>query len=573
MQTYESVRYFLYARKSSDSEDRQMASIPDQIEVMTQLAKQRGITITDIITESKSAKQPGRPAFNDMMNRIKCGEADGLLCWKLNRLARNPIDAGEVSWLLQRSVIKHIQTHGQDYKPTDNVLMMQVEFGIANEYVKNLSADVIRGLSMKAKRGWYPNNKVALGYIHNAGYKLGEPEIIPDPKKYDLVKHLWELMLSGQWSIRELQKEAYRIGLVNSMGKPLSKSVFYRMFNSQFYAGYFDWNHGEEGVIRHKGKHKRMITLEEYERVQILLGKRGNRIRGSQKYEFRYRGPFSCGECGGHITAEHKFQVICTRCKKKFSAKTESNCPVCQTNISEMINPSVVDKTYYRCTKNVGPCSQPCIEEKDLEEKITKELRKISIPKRVAVLIQKSIENVKGSPNLKIKETLHQKHTQDKKSLANLIKMRIEGEIDQRTFLQYKADLEVSLIKTEDSLQSEDKKQAWKGKVFRDLSIASNIPNDLSKLNNSEVKSVISEVASNLVIVDRKPLFYFKKPYLVFRELYEKNRAKIDSFEPKKALEKQGLSGMKYCYFPIGRAERDILRTLYLDSNDINPLT
>lgn len=564
MQQNKSVRYFLYVRKSTDSEDRQMASIPDQIEVMTQLAKNRGITITDIITESKSAKQPGRPAFTDMISRIKHGEADGILCWKLNRLARNPIDAGEISWMLQKSIIRHIQTHGQDYNPSDNVLMMQVEFGIANEYVKNLSVDVIRGLSMKAKRGWFPCSKLTLGYMHNAGYKLGEPEIIPDPNKFPLVKHLWELMLSGEWNSREIREEANRVGLLSFQGKPLSRSSLHRIFKNNFYAGYFAWNHGDEGVIQHKGKHAPMITLAQFNRVQILLGEYGNSVRDSKGYNFRYRGPFRCGECHGHITAEHKLQLICTECKRKFSIKNRSDCPKCATDISEMTKPSIIDKTYYRCTRNSGPCSQPGIEENDLEKQLIEALNMLTIPQEIARLISESLrKNSDSTPHL-VSQKLEETYKHEQKNLENLITMRMEGEIDQTTFLKHKAELEAKLIKVEGRLQAESSQKAWQDAADDDLKVASRIPNNLSVLTNSEIKQLISEVASNPVILGRKPLFHFKKQYLLYRKVYDEKRVEYYSFEPEKSVEKQGRSGDEEGECLIRRAERNDLRTLYI---------
>jgi DNA invertase Pin-like site-specific DNA recombinase len=104
------IKYFLYVRRSQDSEDRQMASLDDQKKEMFRLADQLGLNVVDVIDESQSAKKPGRPKFNKMIERIHAGEANGILCWKINRLARNPVDGGQISWLLQTGVIQHIQT-------------------------------------------------------------------------------------------------------------------------------------------------------------------------------------------------------------------------------------------------------------------------------------------------------------------------------------------------------------------------------------------------------------------------------------------------------------------------------
>ena len=96
------IKYFIYARKSSESEDRQVQSIDDQIKELKKIARDNNLSVVEILFESKSAKAPGREVFNKMLERINRGEAQGIVCWKLNRLARNPIDGGQISWMLQQ---------------------------------------------------------------------------------------------------------------------------------------------------------------------------------------------------------------------------------------------------------------------------------------------------------------------------------------------------------------------------------------------------------------------------------------------------------------------------------------
>ena len=58
------------------------------------IAQERNLKILDTFVDEKTGTKPGRPAFNDMMVRMQQGEAEGILVWKLDRLARNPIDEG-----------------------------------------------------------------------------------------------------------------------------------------------------------------------------------------------------------------------------------------------------------------------------------------------------------------------------------------------------------------------------------------------------------------------------------------------------------------------------------------------
>ena len=116
------IKYFLYARKSSESEDRQVQSIDDQINRLKKLANDLNLDIKKIYIEAKSAKKPdNRPIFDEMLQRIENNEAQGILCWQINRLSRNPIDSGKIGWLLQQGTLKSIQTIDRQYLPEDNV--------------------------------------------------------------------------------------------------------------------------------------------------------------------------------------------------------------------------------------------------------------------------------------------------------------------------------------------------------------------------------------------------------------------------------------------------------------------
>src|SRR3989339_1302777 len=185
-------KYFIYARKSTDVEDKQVQSIEGQLAELRHLAKRENLHITEEFIEKRSAKKPGRPVFNDMLRRIQTGEAQGIICWKIDRLARNPVDGGQIQWLLQQGVIAHIQTHDRSHYPNDNVLMMSVELGMANEYIRQLSANTARGLRQKARQGIYPG-LAPLGYINDPSTKT----IKTHRKNAKLIKKMFERYAKG----------------------------------------------------------------------------------------------------------------------------------------------------------------------------------------------------------------------------------------------------------------------------------------------------------------------------------------------------------------------------------------
>jgi len=109
----QATKYLIYARKSTESEDRQVLSIDSRIKELKDWARRSNLQIAETISESKSAKAPGRPGFNSLMQKIYKGKANGILCWKLDRLARNPLDGGSLIWAVEEGKVQQIASlHG-----------------------------------------------------------------------------------------------------------------------------------------------------------------------------------------------------------------------------------------------------------------------------------------------------------------------------------------------------------------------------------------------------------------------------------------------------------------------------
>ena len=134
------LRYRLYARKSTDTEDKQVQSLDDQVKYMSELAKRDGLHIIgEPIYEAKSAKRPyNRPQFAAMLEEIEAGKIDGIICWKIDRLSRNPTDSGHIQQLLQDEKIKHILAMDRSYFPEDNSIVFSVEAAQSNDMFANL---------------------------------------------------------------------------------------------------------------------------------------------------------------------------------------------------------------------------------------------------------------------------------------------------------------------------------------------------------------------------------------------------------------------------------------------------
>jgi len=432
------IQYFLYARKSSESEDRQIQSIDDQVNRLKQLADNHQLDIKQIYTESKSAKKPhNRPVFDEMMSRIEKGEADGILCWQINRLSRNPIDSGIISWHLQRWIIKSIRTIDREYLPQDNVLLFSVESGVANQYILDLSKNVKRGIQSRIEKGWVPN-VAPLGYLNETEKKT----IIKDPERFNLIRKMWDLMMTGHYTppkILEIANKEWgfrtrkfkRIG-----GNELSRSGIYKIFTSIFYAGIIE-HLGQQ----YQGKHEPMITLEEYDRVQMILGRNGK--PRPQTHLFAFTGSIRCGVCGCVYTAETK---------KKFIKETGETR----------------EYTYYHCTRKTRKIE--CDQRKNirvdrLELMIGNELRKYTIlPEFLDWALDELNQrnDTETETRTSVYETQQRALAETQKEFEELTKMRYKQLIDDDTFVREKGLLQGKIDRIKEVLEKgEVSPQQW----------------------------------------------------------------------------------------------------------------
>lgn len=475
------IKYFLYARKSSESEDRQVQSIDDQVNRLKKLANERNLDIKRIFTEAKSAKKPSnRPVFDDVVQRIENMEADGILCWQINRLSRNPIDSARIQWLLQQGILKSILTIDRQYLPEDNVLLFNVESGMANQFILDLSKNVRRGIQSKLEKGWRPG-MAPVGYLN----ELAEHTLIKDPERFPLIRRCWDLMLTGdytvpqileklnnEWGFRTVKKR--RCG-----GIPLDLSMLYRIFTNPFYYGTIV-HKGQE----YEGKHEPMITIEEYDRVQFLLGRNGRpRLR---KHKFAFTGVIKCGECDYFVTAEEKTKLV------KSTGEIHKH-------------------RYYHCThkRRDTKCSQRGgVREADLELQIEKELEKYTILPEFrdwALEILNEKNNQEIEDRSKIYETQYKTLVQIQKELDSLTKMRYRDLIDDDTFIRERNLLQKQITQLKSKLrQTEGRAEKWLELTEKTFNFATYARKAFIMGGLETKKEILSALGSNFTLKDGK---------------------------------------------------------------------
>jgi len=332
------MEYCLYARKSSESDERQAMSIESQIDEMLALAKRDNLKIKEIKKESHSAKSSGtRPIFTELLHEIRSKKFNGILSWAPDRLSRNAGDLGSVVDLMDQGKLVKIQTYSQSFSnsPNEKFLLMILcsQAKLEND---NKGVNVQRGMRAKCLMGWRPS-VAPLGYLNQLGDGHTDELIIPDPERSSFVKQMFERMAHQGHSGRTIKLWLDRIQFETRNGKKLALSKVYATLKNPFYYGEFEFPVGSS--TWYKEKHKPLITKELFDKTQIQLQIQPD--KGYHNKLFPFKKIFKCGGCGGGITAEDKYR--------------------------KLLNGRIVKHIYYHCGRSVDyECDEPYITEKDL---------------------------------------------------------------------------------------------------------------------------------------------------------------------------------------------------------------
>lgn len=288
-----------YCRVSSKEQEETGYSLEAQENLLKEYAEKKGLTIDKSyrISESASGKQI-RKTFNEMLKDVTKNKIPTILCEKIDRLTRNLKDASLIDeWVKEdpkRSVhfIKEGFLLNQNTKAHEN-LVWDMKVAIARFYTNNLSEEVKKGQKEKIREGWLPT-KPPLGYktIGEKGHKIH----VIDERTGQLVRKMFEIYASGNYSLKALIDVMHKEGLRGRSGAKLSRSRIHKYLSDPFYFGKIFWN----GTI-YQGKHEPLITKELFDMAQEKLSRK---FTGPQfkKYLPVFKAKMKCAECGGIIS-------------------------------------------------------------------------------------------------------------------------------------------------------------------------------------------------------------------------------------------------------------------------------
>lgn len=301
------IKYCLYARKSTEQEDKQALSIESQVREMISLAEKEGLEIVEIKRESHSSKEVGqRPVYNELMAEIRQGKFNGILTWAPDRLSRNAGDLGSVVDLMDQKLLHEIRTYGQKFtnNPNEKFLLMILgsQAKLEND---NKMVNVKRGLRARCEMGLWPSVPPT-GYLSNPD-RNKKCEVIVDELRAPVIKQMFEKVAYDGWSGRKLFKWLSNdLRFKTKHGKPLTLSNIYIILKSSFYYGEFEYPKGSGQW--YKGKHGPIITKELFNLVQEKIT--SDHLVHAQDKEFAFTKMITCGLCGSGVTADEKFKKL-----------------------------------------------------------------------------------------------------------------------------------------------------------------------------------------------------------------------------------------------------------------------
>jgi len=459
------IKYFIYCRKSSEDEERQVLSIEAQLTELREFAKQNNLFVVKEFYESKTAKEPGREIFNEMLGEIEKGTAQGILAWNPDRLARNSIDGGRVIYLVdtQKIVALKFPTFWFEATPQGK-FMLSVAFGQAKYYTDNLRENILRGIRQKIRRGEL-SAKAPLGYFNEPRLRTIEP----DRKTFGKVKEALGAFATGQFTLTGIQRKMFSLGLVGKTGKPLHLASIEHILTNPFYYGHFQYR----GEV-HQGSHKPMISKKLFDQIQTALVQNGKPRKKRGPKNFQFLGFATCGECGYAITAERKI--------KKSGLKYH----------------------YYHCTfkSKTRKCSQNrFLREEVLTEQVRNLCQKVSLPDEWREKFLAKLENEN-------KESRHSSDlfVQNLRDSISAIKIRLErltdaylGEALELVEYQEKKNVLMAEKKTiEEKLSDFERKSNHWLELMRNWIIEANQAVNLSKQENpSRMRDFLVSIGSN----------------------------------------------------------------------------
>ena len=481
------MKYIIYARKSTEEDDRQVLSIEAQLVELKEFAAKEKLEIVASFQEAKTAKEPGRTKFAEMLSLIERGKADGIISWHPDRLARNSVDGGKIIHFVDRGLIKSLKFPTFWFEPTpQGLFMLNIAFGQSKYFVDNLRENVKRGLRQKIRNGVWPG-WAPVGYLNNPKTRL----IDVDREKSRKVKKLFELYATGKYTLKSLANWCKEKGLRGNLGKEISIGNIQKILQNIFYIGLMKY----KGEI-FEGRHEPLISKKLFDKCQEVMSKRG-KVQEIRKHNFAFLGLMKCASCECSITAE-----------------TQKG------------------HNYYRCTKKKGLCQEKhYLREEALTEQIRSYLQKVSLSsqdtKKVLAALEAEQQQTKQQTQLKV-EGLKEQLKQIENKLAKLLDVFLNDALSTEEYAAKKQELLSKKVELQEKITDfEQKGLSWLEPAREFVLSLNQAAKLLETENKKEMTTFLKNIGSNHILQNRKLIFSPKIPYNLVAEPAEAGEANL----------------------------------------------
>jgi site-specific DNA recombinase len=483
------MKYIIYARKSTEEDDRQILSIEAQLVELKEFAAKEKLEIVASLCEAKTAKEPGRTKFAEMLSFLEQGKAEGILSWNPDRLARNSVDGGKIIHMIDCGLIKSLKFPTFWFEPTpQGLFMLNIAFGQSKYFVDNLRENVKRGLRQKIRNGVWPG-WAPVGYLNNPKTRM----IDVDKEKKLKVKQLFELYATGEYTLKSLANWCKEKNLRGNLKKEIAISNIQKILQNIFYIGLMKY-HGEI----FEGQHEPLISKKLFDKCQEVMSKRG-KVQEVRKHNFAFLGLLKCASCGCSITGEQQ-----------------------------------KGHNYYRCTKKKGLCQEKhYLREEALTDQIKSFIQKVSLSsqdtEKVLAALEAEQEQVKQHAQSEV-ENFKGQLKQVETKLAKLLDVFLTDALSTEEYAAKKQELLSQKIELQEKITDfETKGLSWLEPAREFVKSLNQAAKLVVTENKKEMTTFLKNIGSNHILQNRQLIFSPKIPYNLVAERSEANRNRLQN--------------------------------------------
>lgn len=452
----------LYARVSSDRQEKEGFSIPAQVKLLREYAKRNNISIVEEFIESETAKKAGRTQFNNMVKYLKKNTTvRNILVEKTDRLYRNLKDyvtlddiSGLAIHFCKEGNVLSAESKSQDK------FMHGIRVLMAKNYIDNLSEEIRKGLNEKCAQGFYPSSP-PMGYV-NKQNEDGRKKLVVDPTVAPFIKQIFVNYLMGKYTYKSLAEHMHACGFRPKKRNCTAKTIE-NILHNEFYTGIFIY----KGVKYYNAKHDAIISPELFMRVQEKM-KSKYKI-APKRHNFAYSGFIKCKHCGRPLIAELQHG----RHKKG-------------------------NYIYYRC----HGCKSPALRQDEFENAFLKYvLNKLHFSRECIneiTGIAKELVTMESEFACVSADELNKKIKLLQRRLSQLYTDKCDGIIDTETYIskrdEWQHELDVALVKYEKIAKTG---KEFAGDVETLLNLCKNAPQLYLSQTSEEKRKLMNLITSN----------------------------------------------------------------------------